>query len=66
VQGIDRLTLDEDAVDGPWAGPAEIGEPDQGYIGSGTGGSVGGSVTVVEPLSGSTYRGERSWIVVDG
>ena len=65
-QGVEGLTLDDDAVGGPWVGPAEIGEPDQGYIGRGTGASVGGSVAVVEPLSDSTYRGERSWIVVDG
>ena len=53
---ISLLTLDDDAVGGPWAGPPEIGEPDQGYIGRGTGGSVGGSVAVAELVSDSTCQ----------
>lgn len=58
--GISCLTLEEDAAGGPWGGPPGRGEPDQGYIGRGTGASVGGSVAAVEPFSDSTYQGKLS------
>ena len=57
---IGCLTLDDDAVGGPWVGPPGSGEPDQGYIGRGSGASVGGSVAVVEPCSDSTCQDKTS------
>jgi len=57
---IDCLTLDDDAVGRPWAGPPGSGDPDQGYIGRGAGTSVGGSVAVVEPFSASTCQDKMS------
>lgn len=61
---IGCLTLEDDAVGGPWAGPPGSGEPDQGYIGRGTGGSVGGSAAVVEAFSGSTCQGKMGRVCV--
>ena len=58
--GIGCLTFDDDAVDGPWTGPPESGDPDQAYIGRGTWPSVGGSVAVVGPFSGSTCDDKTS------
>jgi hypothetical protein len=62
---IGGLTLDDDAIGGPWAGPPGSGEPAQGYIGRGTEASVGGSVAVVKGFSGSTCQGKTSWVDVE-
>jgi hypothetical protein len=62
---IGCLTLDVDAVGGPWGGPLGSGAPGQGYIGRGTGASAGGSVAVVEPFADSTCQDKASRVDVE-